>query len=178
MGDTLITRLPFCKACDGCVEHNQCVTNKEYCCSMGSHYTLECAGHSATHPFRCGCLPDGACRLDRPLHLNHSVGTEDCCSLEDHATPAPTPAPAPPATCHLDSCSIDTHPALDVLEVADQAACCAACLGNSQCAGWIWKHKKNTNKFCHLKKNRQYVKTGCTGEKCTPCGIPKTSVVI
>jgi hypothetical protein len=84
------------------------VTNKEYCCSMGSHYTLECAGHSATHPFRCGCLPDGACRLDRPLHFNKSVGTEDCCSLEDHATlecpggrrcgkAKKPPAPAPPA---------------------------------------------------------------------------------
>jgi hypothetical protein len=84
--DTLITRLPFCKACDGCVEHNQCVSAKEDCCSMGSHYTLECAGHAAAHPFRCGCLPDGACRLDRPAHLNKSFGAEDCCSLEDHAT--------------------------------------------------------------------------------------------
>jgi len=84
--DTIHTRLPHCEACDGCVDTNQCVSDKEVCCSMGSHFTLECGSHPAAHAFRCGCLPDGTCRLRRPFK-NSSVGVEDCCSLEDHASP-------------------------------------------------------------------------------------------
>lgn len=187
--DTLITRLPFCEACDGCVETNQCVSGKEFCCSMGSHYTLECAAHSATHSFRCGCLPDGACRLARPAHLiNSSVGTEDCCSLEDHFSlecpggrkcgrknpsptpaPTPTPTPTPEGPCKVESCSLDSHKAMKVLAVDTMDQCCDACRASAGCVGWIWKQKEGTNKYCHLKKEAAFIKTGCTQGDCTPC---------
>lgn len=83
--DSLVSRLPFCEACDGCVEKNQCVSAKEYCCSGRSHFTLQCGSHSAAHAFRCGCVADGGCRLTRPGHRNSTFGDEDCCSMESYA---------------------------------------------------------------------------------------------
>lgn len=83
--NTMTSRLPFCKSCGGCFDGGQCVASGEYCCSTRSHFTGDCAGHSLSHPYRCGCLPDGACRMARPS-LNQSEGVEDCCSLEDHFT--------------------------------------------------------------------------------------------
>jgi len=78
-------RLPFCESCGGCYDFGTCVSSSQHCCSSRSHFTLACASHAATHPMRCGCLPDGTCRAARPS-LNSSVGVEDCCSLEDHFT--------------------------------------------------------------------------------------------
>lgn len=78
--DTMTSRLPPCESCGRCVDIGQCVRSKEVCCNHGgAHFTLECGLSS----HRCGCLPDGACRVPHP-HLDSSAGTEDCCSLEDH----------------------------------------------------------------------------------------------
>ena len=63
----------------------------------------------------------------------------------------------------VDSCSRDTHSAMDVLAVADYDACCQACVANLQCVGWIWKDLKGSGKFCHLKKNEAFVKKDLKG---------------
>eukprot|EP00746_Dinoflagellata_sp_MGD_P017058 gnl/MRDRNA2_/MRDRNA2_138895_c0_seq1.p1 gnl/MRDRNA2_/MRDRNA2_138895_c0~~gnl/MRDRNA2_/MRDRNA2_138895_c0_seq1.p1 ORF type:complete len:505 (-),score=84.48 gnl/MRDRNA2_/MRDRNA2_138895_c0_seq1:38-1444(-) len=79
--DTYQSFLPDCEDCSGCVDNTQCLKKGEACCSERSHYTLECG--SGLGGYRCGCLPDGACRAG---YENTTQGDEDCCSLESHFT--------------------------------------------------------------------------------------------
>mmetsp|Transcript_79756 Transcript_79756/g.185189 ORF Transcript_79756/g.185189 Transcript_79756/m.185189 type:complete len:456 (-) Transcript_79756:110-1477(-) len=74
------TSLPFCKSCGGCVDPNQCRKDGETCCTAREHFSLDC---DVLGGYRCGCLPDGACRFPR---FNMTEGDEDCCSFESHFT--------------------------------------------------------------------------------------------
>jgi hypothetical protein len=75
------TSLPPCKACSVCAPMSECRNAKGACCTSREHYTMECGGLGGG--YRCGCLPDGACRFPR---TNMTEGDEDCCSFESHFT--------------------------------------------------------------------------------------------
>jgi len=76
--DTYKSFLPDCEDCSGCVDHAKCLKKGEDCCSTRSHKTLKCGMFGG---YRCGCLPDGACRF---VHENTTKGDEDCCSFQSH----------------------------------------------------------------------------------------------
>jgi len=80
--DTYKTELPNCEDCSGCRDDNKCLQKGEDCCGVRSHYTKDCGGFIGGG-YRCGCLPDGACRA-ATFGRNSSKGDEDCCSFTSH----------------------------------------------------------------------------------------------
>jgi len=76
--DSYKSFLPPCEDCSGCTDRDQCLKKGEDCCGVRSHYTMKCGTLGG---YRCGCLPDGACRH---ASANSTKGDEDCCSFQSH----------------------------------------------------------------------------------------------
>jgi len=149
--------------------NDKCATELDNClsdaaCAKVQDCALSCACSDNSCILKCAAASPSVKALPAATCINKQCGS----ALETADV-----EPSKFLGCAVDSCWPDSHEAMQVLRVASTDVCCDTCVGNPLCAGWIWK-----NDLCHLKKNADYVRTGCVPDgQCSPCGLPVRAVV-